>query len=323
MGDYLTDYKSRSSSVKVQLYLKNYATKEELKNITHVDTSSFALKTNLASLKTEADKLDIPKLTTLPTDVAKLSNKIANDLVETDFNSLKTKGDKNKTDNDNLETKVTTTKKSINSLKTKFDGMDLTKYVLNSNYDTKIGNLELKVSNISGLLKISSFNSKVNELENKIKTPESKPDISNLANKTELKNIENKIPDAAGFVKKTDYATEITSIKNDYVSNAALTSQLNSLKNTHIAVEIEKVNDKVVKNTSDILGFESRQKQKEDTLNDLEREATLVEVFIIILKNLTFFLNQSLNHFVEVVGQFALGNQQEFTMIVTALPCFL
>ena len=106
--------------------LKNYATKEELKNITHVDTSSYTLKANLASLKTEVDKLDIPKLTTLPTDVANLTNKVANDLVEeTDFNLLKTKVDKSETDNDNLETKVnnhaTTTKTSINSLKTRVD----------------------------------------------------------------------------------------------------------------------------------------------------------------------------------------------------------
>ena len=71
---------------------------------------------------------------------------------------------------------------------------------------------------------MSSFNSKVNELENKIKTAEQKPDFSNLANKTELKNVENKIPDSNAFVKKTDYAIEITSIKNDYVTNAALTS---------------------------------------------------------------------------------------------------
>ena len=56
MGDYLTDYNLRNSNGKVELDLKNYATKEELKNITHVDTSSFALKTNLASLKTEIDK---------------------------------------------------------------------------------------------------------------------------------------------------------------------------------------------------------------------------------------------------------------------------
>ena len=68
MGDYLIDYNLGNSNVKVELDLKNYATKEELKNITHVDTSNFALKRNLASLKTEVDKIDIPKLITVPRD---------------------------------------------------------------------------------------------------------------------------------------------------------------------------------------------------------------------------------------------------------------
>ena len=107
----------------------------------------------------------------------------------------------------------------------------MTKYVLKSNYETKIGNLELKIPDVSGLLQVSSFNSKVNELENKIKTAESKPDISNLTTKSSLTAVENKIPDVNGFVKKTDYSAKITSIKNDYVTNAALTSQLNDLKN--------------------------------------------------------------------------------------------
>ena len=122
-------------------------------------------------------------------------------------------------------------KTSINNLKTKVHKIDLTKYVLKSNYDTKIGNLELKIPDVSGLLQVSSFNSKVNELENKIKTAESKPDISNLTTKSSLTVVENKIPDDNGFVKKTDYSTEVTSIKNYYVTNAALTSQLNDLKN--------------------------------------------------------------------------------------------
>ena len=69
--------------------MSNYATKTDLKNVTHVDVSSFASKTNLASLKTEVDKLDIPKLSTVSADLAKLTNKVANDLVEeADFNRL-------------------------------------------------------------------------------------------------------------------------------------------------------------------------------------------------------------------------------------------
>ena len=74
--------------------------------------------------------------------------------------------------------------------------------------------------------------------------------------------------------KKTDYATEISAIKNDYDTNAALTNQLNDLKTTHIVDEVKKVGDKVTKNSSDILGFESRLKQKEDTLEDVQREAS-------------------------------------------------
>ena len=120
----------------------------------------------------------------------------------------------------------------------------------------------------------NTFNSKVSELETKIQTAESKPNITNLATKTELTNVENKIPNRKAFVKKTDYATEISSIKNDYVTNAALTSQLNDLKSQHIADEVTEVDDKVTKNSADILGFESRLKQKENTLNDLEREAS-------------------------------------------------
>ena len=161
--------------------------------------------------------LDIPKLDTIPTDVAKLSNKVAIDLVEkTDFNSFKTKVNENKADNDNLESKVTSnhliTENSINNLKPKIDGIDLTKYVLKSDYDTKVGNLELETPDVSGLLQTSSFNSKVNELENRIKTAEQKPYISNLATTSSVAAVLNKIIDVidvSGFVKKSDYATEI------------------------------------------------------------------------------------------------------------------
>ena len=62
--------------------VSNYATKTDLKNFTHVDTSGFALKTNLANLKTEVDKLDIDKLAPVPTDLSKLSNAVKNDVVK-------------------------------------------------------------------------------------------------------------------------------------------------------------------------------------------------------------------------------------------------
>ena len=80
--NYYPPYKSSSNNVKVELDLTNYATKTDLKNITHVDTSSFASKTNLAALKTKVDKIDIDKLKTAPTDLAKLTNAVENDLVK-------------------------------------------------------------------------------------------------------------------------------------------------------------------------------------------------------------------------------------------------
>ena len=136
----------------------------------------------------------------------------------------------------------------------------MNKYVKKTDYDTKVGNLELKIPDISGLLQTSTFDSKAGELENKIKTAENKSGIINLVNKTELKNIENKIPDSNAFVKKTNYTTEISGVKNDYVTNAKLDKKLNDLKSKHIADEVKKVDDNINKNGSDTLGFKTRLK---------------------------------------------------------------
>ena len=81
---YVPEYLSESYSIEhatVDFKLEGVATKKDLETITHVDTSGFALKANLSALKTQVDKLDIPKLGTIPTYAAKLSNKVANDLV--------------------------------------------------------------------------------------------------------------------------------------------------------------------------------------------------------------------------------------------------
>ena len=68
-------------SIKVKIDLSNYATKTDIKNISHIDTSSFALKTTLANLKTEVDKLDIDKLVPIPVALSKLSD-VKNDVVK-------------------------------------------------------------------------------------------------------------------------------------------------------------------------------------------------------------------------------------------------
>ena len=75
-------FRSFGGNINVKVDLSNYATKTDLKNVTHVDTSNFALKTNLASLKTEVDKLDINKLVPVPVDLSKLSDVVKNEVVK-------------------------------------------------------------------------------------------------------------------------------------------------------------------------------------------------------------------------------------------------
>ena len=75
-------FRSFGRNINVKVDLSNYATKADIKNISHVDTSSFALKSNLANLKTEVNKLDINKLAPVPTDLSKLSNVVKNGVVK-------------------------------------------------------------------------------------------------------------------------------------------------------------------------------------------------------------------------------------------------
>ena len=156
-------------SIKVKIDLSNYAAKTDIKNISHVDTSIFALKTNLSSLKTEVDKLDIHKLVPIPNDLSKLSNVVKNDVVK---------------------------KFVYNKLVAKVDNIVASDFVLKTKYNTDKTELENKIPDTSGLVKKTNYNTKITELENKI------PDISNLAKKTALTNVENKIPCVSNLVKK-------------------------------------------------------------------------------------------------------------------------
>ena len=101
-------YEPFGGDINVKVDLSNYATKADIKNISHVDTSSFALKTNLANLKTEVDKLGIDKLVPVPTDLSKLSNVVKNYVIK-------------KTEYDKLVGKVNNIDTSGFVLKTKYD----------------------------------------------------------------------------------------------------------------------------------------------------------------------------------------------------------
>ena len=92
MSQYFPSYRSSGGSFKVELDLSSYTTKTNLKNVTHVEVSSFALKSSLGSLKNEVHKLNIVKLAPVPNDLAKLSNVVNNDVVKnTVYDKLVTK----------------------------------------------------------------------------------------------------------------------------------------------------------------------------------------------------------------------------------------
>ena len=83
MGQYFTNpFRSFGGHINVTVDLSNYATKTDLKNVTHVDTSNFSLKTNLASLKTEVDKLDIDKLAPVVVDLSQFSDVVKDDVLK-------------------------------------------------------------------------------------------------------------------------------------------------------------------------------------------------------------------------------------------------
>ena len=144
MSQYFPPYNNSSKNIKVELDLCNYATKDDVKNITHVDVSSYAAKTNLAALKTKVDKIDTDKLKTVPDDLAKLSNVVKNEVVKkTDFSAddyvKKTKfsGDINSLDDkiDKVEKKI----RDASSLETKRNVTTLIK-----NLNDRIDNLKIK-----------------------------------------------------------------------------------------------------------------------------------------------------------------------------------
>ena len=136
---YYPPYKSSSNNVKVELDLTNYATKTDLKNITHVDVSSFASKTNLAALKTEVDKIDADKLKTLPVDLAKLSNVVKNEVVKkTDYSTKIT----------SVESQITgLTKNTVDNLAdiTKLKAVDTNNFFLKTKLASDVTTLENKI----------------------------------------------------------------------------------------------------------------------------------------------------------------------------------
>ena len=217
MSAYYPPYRSSSNNIKVELDLANYATKHDLKNITNVDVSSFASKTNLAALKTKVHKIDTDKLKIVPDDLAKLFNVVKNEVVKkTAYNTLKNKVDVTDTSKLVLMTKFTT---DTNSL------------------DDKIDKFEKKIPDISGL----ASKTELTAVENKI------PDISGLVTASALTAVENKIPDITSLITKRDFDTKFKSVSDRVTNNKSrdilLDNELKKLKTRVDSSEKIKLND--------------------------------------------------------------------------------
>ena len=233
---YYPPYNNSSNNIKVELDLSNYATKDDVKNITHADVSSYATKTNLAALKTEVDKIDVDKLKTTPADLAKLSNVVKNDVVKkTDYNTLKNKVDaidtlkfvsriKFTTDTNALDDEVDKFEKRIPDISGLATKSSVTHLITEQeDYTDKV---KKKIPDISGL----ASKSELTAAENKI------PDISGLATTSALTVVENKIPDITSFITQADFDTKLKTISDRVTNNKSkdlvLDHEIKKIKNT-------------------------------------------------------------------------------------------
>ena len=119
-------YEPFGGDINVKVDLSNYATKADIKNVSHVDSSCFALKANLASLKSEVDELDIDELVPLPVDLSNLIDVVKNDVVKNDV---------------------------YNKLVAKVNNIDSSGFVLKTKYHTDKSELENKIPDTSDIVK--------------------------------------------------------------------------------------------------------------------------------------------------------------------------
>ena len=224
MLDYFPEPKSSVGKVKVEWDLSNHVTRADLKNATGVNTSIFAKKVNLPSLKSNVDKLD--------TDIFKN--------VPTNLNNLKSKVDKLDVD------KVVPIPVDLSKL----SDVVKTDVVKKDVYNAKIKNTEDKIPDAINLVTTAALNAKINEVKDKI------PYITNLDSTTALTVVENKIPNVSNLIKKTDYNTKINEVKekiSDHDHDKYITTpEFNKLTAENFAARLAQAN---LASKSDIANF--------------------------------------------------------------------
>ena len=294
MSQYFPPYNISGENIKVELDLSNYATKKDINDITHVDTSSYALKTNLAALKTEVDKIDTDKLKTAPDDLAKLSNVVKNDVVK---------------------------KTTYNTLRNKVDAIDTSKFVSRTKFttdtnalDDKIHKIEKKIPDISGLATKSSVTrliTKQEEYTDKVK--KKIPDISGLASKTELTAVEKKIPDVSGLAT----ASALTAVENKIPDITSLITK------TDFDAKLKKISDRVTNNKSKILLLDNELKKlktvvgssAEIKFDEVQKENSFNRGFFYYLQQSYLAMSVKWIHLILILKKYQSGNQQVFLFI--------
>ena len=182
MIEYFQKLKSLGANVKVELDLSNYVRKTDLKNATRVDKSSFAKKTDLASSKSNLDKLDIDKLKNLPSNLSNLKNKVDEIGIG------------------KLETTPVDLNKLSNVVKNDVIKQDV--------YNAQIKDIEDKIPDITNLATNTSLNVKISQVKGEI------PSITDLTpTSTALTAVQNKIHNVSNLIKKTDHNTKICEIE--------------------------------------------------------------------------------------------------------------
>ena len=166
MSEYFPEQKYLGTRVKLELDLSNYATQVDLRNATDVDTSKFAKKVDLVSLKSNVDKLDIDKLKNVPSNLSNLRSKVGKLDVH----------------------KLLPVPEAVKNYVVKKDV-----------YNAKIKNIEDNIPNITNLATNTTLNAKTNEVKGEITS------ITNLATTAALSTVENRIPTVSDLVKREDY----------------------------------------------------------------------------------------------------------------------
>ena len=231
---------------------------------------SFALKTNLASLNTEVNKLDTDKLVPVPVDLSKLSAIVKNVVKNTYYNTKITEIENKIPDISNLATKT-----ALITVENKIP--DTSGLVKKTDYSAEITKMEGKTPDISDLVTKTALpvvenkipnvtglatKTELTSIKNKI------PDISNFTTKTALTNLSNSVPDITTLIKKSDYDAKIGEIESQYVSNTGFNSKLaqaNVITNRNVDSKIIELENNIKKlRTFDSSYFRGKSHIEED-----------------------------------------------------------